>query len=145
VNVSLLLKSKGLKPKPKALLVHNSLTYWAGFGPAAQQFRVVGGIRINDNPCTMMGIKNIFIVHAWLSFIFVMQINKKIVYGRIRSSEPSIFEWTLLFTAIKGFSLKITHRYFPIKESSPLCAFHCPLPIAWKKYSIAIIYRSLCR
>jgi hypothetical protein len=124
MNVSLLLKSKGLKPKPKALLVHNSLTYWAGFGPAAQQFRVAGGIGINDNPCTIMGIKNILIVHGGLSFIFVMQINKKIVYGGMRNGVLSIFEWTLLFTAIKGFSLKITRRYFPIKESSPLCAFH---------------------
>jgi hypothetical protein len=79
MNVSLLLKSKGLKPKPKALLVHNSLTFRAGFGPAAQQFRATEVIGINDNPCTMMGIKNIFIVHAGLSFIFVMQINKKIV------------------------------------------------------------------
>ncbi|TFZ50679.1 hypothetical protein E5C26_13090 [Serratia proteamaculans] len=124
MNVSLLLKSKGLKPKPKVLLVHNSLTCRAGFGPATQQFRVAGGIGINDNPCTIMGIKNILIVHAGLSFIFVMQINKKIVYASIRNGMLSIFEWTLLFTTIKGFSLKITHRYLPIKESSPLCAFH---------------------
>jgi len=33
-----------------------------------------------------MGIKNIFIVHAWLSFIFVMQINKKIVSAGFAST-----------------------------------------------------------
>lgn len=83
MNVSLLLKSKGLKPKLKALLVHNSLTFLAGFSPAAQQLWAAGVIGISDNPCTIMGIKNIFIVHAGLSFIFVMQINKKIVYDFI--------------------------------------------------------------
>ncbi|SMB36418.1 conserved exported hypothetical protein [Serratia proteamaculans] len=92
MNVSLLLKSKGLKPKPKALLVHNSLTFPAGFSPAAQQLWAAGVIGISDNSCTIMGIKNIFIVHAGLSFIFVMQINKKIVYDFIRSLLQSVFE-----------------------------------------------------
>ncbi|WP_261094680.1 hypothetical protein [Serratia quinivorans] len=127
-----MLKSKGSKPKPKALPVHNPLTFWAGFGPAVQQFRAAGVIGINDNPCTIMGIKNIFIVHAGLSFIFVMQINKKIVLGSLCHGVLPIFEWTLLFTAIKGFSLKITRRYLPIKESSPYASFIDLYPLPGK-------------
>ncbi|MGO4741929.1 hypothetical protein [Serratia quinivorans] len=87
-----MLKPKGLQRKPKALLVHNSLTFHAGFGPAVRQFRVAGVIGISDNPCTIMGIKNIFIVHAWVSFIFVMQINKKIIYDGVGTALSSFFD-----------------------------------------------------
>ncbi|ANM80264.1 hypothetical protein A4U88_4162 [Serratia marcescens] len=47
----------------------------------ARHLAAFAGIGITDNPCTIMGIKNIFIVQASASFIFVMQINKKILLG----------------------------------------------------------------
>ncbi|EMF4699297.1 hypothetical protein ACTVOO_07160 [Serratia bockelmannii] len=79
MNVSLLLKSKGFGGQAKGLFVHNSLTFWRVFSPAARHLAAFAGIGITDNPCTIMGIKNIFIVQATASFIFVMQINKKIL------------------------------------------------------------------
>ncbi|KAB5496554.1 hypothetical protein F8564_11720 [Serratia sp. RJAL6] len=75
----MLLKSKGFYGQAKGLPVHNSLTFWRFFSPVARHLAAFAGIGITDNPCTIMGIKNIFIVQASASFIFVMQINKKIL------------------------------------------------------------------
>ncbi|WP_148876915.1 hypothetical protein [Serratia marcescens] len=74
-----MLKSKGFYGQAKGGVVHNSLTFLWAFSPAVRHLAAFAGIGITDNPCTIMGIKNIFIVQASASFIFVMQINKKIL------------------------------------------------------------------
>ncbi|MCF1611994.1 hypothetical protein LQ759_19085 [Serratia marcescens] len=65
----------------KGTSVHISLTFWRDLSPVARHLAAFAGIGITDNLCTIMGIKNIFIVQASASFIFVMQINKKILLG----------------------------------------------------------------
>ncbi|WP_204373502.1 hypothetical protein, partial [Serratia marcescens] len=77
-NVSLLLKSKGFHGQVKGGLIHILLTLQWVFSLLSRHLAALAGIGITDNPCTIMGIKNIFIVQAPASFIFVMQINKKI-------------------------------------------------------------------
>ncbi|MBH3274693.1 hypothetical protein I5R58_01020 [Serratia marcescens] len=74
-----MLKSKGFHGQAKDAIVHISLTFMRVFSPVARHLAAFAGIGITDNPCTIMGIKNIFIVQASSSFIFVMQINKKIL------------------------------------------------------------------
>ncbi|QPI30269.1 hypothetical protein IT763_12095 [Serratia sp. CMO1] len=91
VNVSFLLKSKGFHGQVKGALVHISLTFMRGFSPVARHLAAFAGIGITDNPCTIMGIKNIFIVQASASFIFVMQINKKILLRLSREGAQTFF------------------------------------------------------
>jgi len=77
----IVVKIERLYGQVKGVSVYISLTFWRGFSPVARHLAAFAGIGITDNPCTIMGIKNIFIVQASASFIFVMQINKKILLG----------------------------------------------------------------
>ncbi|HFD7736900.1 hypothetical protein [Serratia marcescens] len=91
MNVSLLLKLKGFHGQVKGVFVHISLTCWWVFSLLSRHLAALAGIGITDNPCTIMGIKNIFIVQASASFIFVMQINKKIGLRQSTKGVGTIF------------------------------------------------------
>ncbi|MGK8677624.1 hypothetical protein [Serratia marcescens] len=91
MNVSLLLKPKGFHGQMKGGFVHISLTCWWVFSLLSRHLAALAGIGITDNPCTIMGIKNIFIVQASASFIFVMQINKKIGLRQSKKGVGTIF------------------------------------------------------
>ncbi|MDK5932561.1 hypothetical protein [Serratia nevei] len=86
-----MLKSKGFRGQVKGGLIHILLTFQWVFSLLSRHLAALAGIGITDNPCTIMGIKNIFIVQASASFIFVMQINKKIGLRQSKKGMGTIF------------------------------------------------------
>ncbi|MCP1103838.1 hypothetical protein M6G53_00310 [Serratia nevei] len=86
-----MLKSKGFYGQVKGVFIHILLTLWWVFSLLPQHLAALAGIGITDNPRTIMGIKNIFIVQASASFIFVMQINKKIGLRQSKKGVGTIF------------------------------------------------------
>ncbi|OCJ28419.1 hypothetical protein A6U95_09675 [Serratia sp. 14-2641] len=58
-----------------------------------------------------MGIKNVFIVQAAASFIFVMQINKKIIFLPGERAFAGFFCWPILRVAKKRASLKLIQSH----------------------------------
>ncbi|HAT2962554.1 TPA: hypothetical protein ACNV4Q_002622 [Serratia marcescens] len=75
----------------KGGLIHILLTFQWVFSLLSRHLAALAGIGITDNPCTIMGIKKIFIVQASASFIFVMQINKKIGLRQSKEGMGTIF------------------------------------------------------
>jgi hypothetical protein len=65
-----------------------------------------------------MGIKNVFIVQAAASFIFVMQINKKINFLPGERAFAGFFCWPILPVVKKRASLKLIQSYRKIKQGS---------------------------